>query len=77
MNQVRQFEKWLVGSARFAVLVFACLSAHPVFAADHDLDDLLSRTSEQVSNFLGQFSEVKCTEKVTQEKLGKEDKVEN
>jgi hypothetical protein len=76
MNQVHQFEKWLVGSARLAVLVFACFAAHPAFAADHDLDDLLSRTSQQVSNFLGQFSEVKCTEKVTQEKLGKEDKVE-
>jgi hypothetical protein len=40
------------------------------------LDDLLARTGKQVSSFLEQFSEVKCTEHVTQEKLGKEGKVE-
>ena len=32
--------------------------------------------AEQVSDSLEQFSDVKCTEQVTQEKLGKEDKVE-
>jgi len=40
------------------------------------LDDLLARTSTQISAFLDQFSNVKCTELVTQLKLGKEDKVE-
>jgi len=62
--------------AGIVVLLLVCLAVHPAVAAGHDPDDLLNRTGEQVSKFLGQFSEVKCTEKVTQEKLGKEDKVE-
>lgn len=45
-------------------------------AADDGLDALLTRTSKQVSSFLEQFSDVKCTEQVTQEKLGKDAKVE-
>ncbi len=40
------------------------------------LTDLVQRTSNQTSSFLDQFSDVKCTEQVRQEKLGKEDKVE-
>jgi hypothetical protein len=48
----------------------------PALAATDGIDSLLGRTSQQVSKFLEQFSDVKCTEKVTQEKLGKEDKVE-
>jgi len=40
------------------------------------LNDLLARTSIQTSIFLDQFSEVKCTEQVRQEKLGKDNKVE-
>lgn len=40
------------------------------------LDDLLARTANQTSGFLDQFSDVKCTEQVRQEKLGKDDKVE-
>jgi len=44
--------------------------------ADDSLDDLLARTSQQTSLFLEQFSEAKCTEKVTQEKLNKDGKVE-
>jgi hypothetical protein len=59
-----------------AALLVACFAATPALAASHDFDDLLARTSQQVSNFLEQFSDVKCTEKVTQEKLGKEEKVE-
>jgi hypothetical protein len=41
-----------------------------------NLDTLLSRTATQTAAFLDQFSEVKCTEQVRQEKLGKDDKVE-
>jgi hypothetical protein len=74
MRLRRQLGKWTTGSTWLAALVFACLAARPASAAG--LDDLLSRTSQQVSDFLGQFSDVKCTERVTQEKLGKEDKVE-
>jgi hypothetical protein len=40
------------------------------------LNDLLSRTANQTAGFLDQFSDVKCTEQVRQEKLGKDDKVE-
>ena len=75
MRHQRQLPK-RSGSAWFAVLLLACLAVSPVFAANHDPDDLLNRTGEQVSSFLGQFSDVKCTEKVTQEKLGKDEKVE-
>jgi hypothetical protein len=41
-----------------------------------DLDQLLERTGKAVSVFVDQLSDVKCTEQVKQEKLGKEDKVE-
>ncbi len=40
------------------------------------LNDLLARTADQTAGFLDQFSDVKCTELVRQEKLGKDDKVE-
>ena len=40
------------------------------------LDNLLARTASRTSVFLEQFSDVKCTEQVRQEKLGKDDKVE-
>ena len=40
------------------------------------LNDLLQRTGNQASEFLDQFSDVKCTERVLQEKLGKDNKVE-
>jgi len=40
------------------------------------LNDLLTRTANHTAVFLEQFSDVKCTEQVRQEKLGKDDKVE-
>jgi hypothetical protein len=40
------------------------------------VDEILSRTSQQVSSFVEQFSEVKCTEHVVQEKLAESNKVE-
>ena len=40
------------------------------------LSDLMARTASQTAKFLDQFSDVKCTEQVRQEKLGKDDKVE-
>src|SRR5581483_8813168 len=48
----------------------------PALAQQPSLDELLARTSRQVSAFVDEFSSVKCTERVTQEKLGKEAKVE-
>lgn len=56
-----------------AGLTFAAESGAP--EARH-LNDLLERTAGQTSVFLDQFSDVKCTEQVRQEKLGKDDKVE-
>ncbi len=41
-----------------------------------NLDELLSRTSQQVSAFVDQFSEVKCTEHVLQERFADNNKVE-
>ena len=40
------------------------------------LTELLTRAGDQTAAFLDQFSDVKCTEHVVQEKLGKEDRVE-
>lgn len=76
MKQGLQLGTRPLGAVLLILLVFGRLAPHPVFAAANNLDDLLGRTSQQVAKFLEQFSEVKCTEKVTQEKLGKEDKVE-
>jgi hypothetical protein len=45
-------------------------------AADTAPSDLLSRTRNQVENFLKLFSEVRCTEAVSQTKLTKKGKVE-
>src|SRR5215469_14402911 len=45
-------------------------------AQDKNLDGLLLRTSQEVSTFVEQFSAVKCTEHVLQEKLGENNKVE-
>jgi hypothetical protein len=56
------------------IVTVACLSSL-VSASDTSLDELLARTSKQVSAFVDQFSEVKCTERVTQEKLGENEKV--
>lgn len=40
------------------------------------MDNLLARAETRTSAFLDQFSDVKCTEQVRQEKLGKDDKLE-
>ena len=56
------------------VVTIAWLSSL-VSATETTVDQLLARTSKHVSNFVDQFSEVKCTEHVTQEKLGENEKV--
>jgi hypothetical protein len=69
---------------RAAALVFAVavltgtgFAATPAASPDaQSLNDLLTRTASQTSVFLDQFSDVKCTEQVRQEKLGKDNKVE-
>jgi hypothetical protein len=57
-------------------LMLAILTSPLAHAQDKNLDELLSRTSREVSSFVEQFSEVKCTEHVLQEKLGEHNKVE-
>ncbi len=53
-----------------------CLMLGTSHAQDSSLNDLLDRVSKQASVFLEQFSDVKCTETVKQEKLNKDGKVE-
>lgn len=53
-----------------ASLVFAGVAARPARAAGDPLEDLLRRTSDQVSSYLDRISEVSCSERVLQEKLG-------
>ncbi len=77
---------WLCGNGPFGhrqfahvptlLLVILCLSCLPARAQDNVLTDLLNRTGDQMSKFVDQFSEVKCTEHVTQERFGKDNKVE-
>ena len=57
----------------FAVCMW--LTCGNAYAAD-DLDDLLARASKRTEAFLDQFSNVKSTEKVAQEKLRQDGKVE-
>ncbi len=64
-----------------AVTIFAVLATRS-FAAESGtpeaqrLNGILERTAGQTSAFLDQFSDVKCTEQVRQEKLGLDNKVE-
>lgn len=62
------------GIALFVMTGIAATTARP--PAVPELNDLLARTADQTAAFLDQFSDVKCTEQVRQEKLGKDDKVE-
>src|SRR5271165_1314340 len=67
---------WLQrGALAFLVLCGACF-AGLVASSTNNLDDLLALTNTQVAGFLDQFSDVKCTEHVEQEKIGKDGKVE-
>jgi len=60
-----------------ALAAVLCLLT-PAFtsASGEPTSDLLPRVRDQVSDYLEQFSEVKCIEKVKQEKLKPNDKVE-
>ena len=60
-----------------ALLAVSCLLAPALtFAGSEPAGDLLPRVRDRVSDYLEQFSEVKCTEKVRQEKLKADSKVE-
>jgi hypothetical protein len=58
-----------------AALAGVCLSSFPASAAS-SLEDLLARAGVRVSGLLGEFSDVKCTEQVRQQKLAENGKVE-
>jgi hypothetical protein len=53
-----------------AFIIFAGHAARPARAADDPLEELLRRTSDQVTSYLERISEVSCDERVLQEKLG-------
>jgi hypothetical protein len=66
-------------AATLLVLLTGTIQAAPVGSGATEakqLNDLLDRTAGQMSVFLDQFSDVKCTELVRQEKLGNDNKVE-
>jgi len=52
-----------------------CMTSAKARAAD-SLDDILSRASARVADTLERFSEAKCTERVDQQKLSEDGKVE-
>ncbi len=55
--------------------LFLCLLAKPSWAATTPLEELIGRANDQVSKFVELFSDVKCTEHVTQEKFRTDGKV--
>jgi len=73
-----QFSRRNAGLASALILVASIgfAATEPASPDAQRLNDLLARTSGQAAAFLDQFSDVKCTEQVRQEKLGKDDKVE-
>ena len=70
--------KWIVRKLAEKILVAACLVVPlPAMAANGSAEqDLLSRVQVEVSEYLDQFSDVKCTEKVNQQKLTPNGKIE-
>jgi hypothetical protein len=57
-------------------LLLLALVAQPAVAAPSPLDEMIGRANDQVSKFVEQFSDVKCTEHVIQEKYKADGKVE-
>ena len=74
LPQVRSLVTLVLAAVAVASLCFA--GNRPPSSEEQELNTLLARTADQAQVFLDQFSDVKCTEQVRQEKLGKEDKVE-
>jgi hypothetical protein len=78
MSYKRQVDKGLQrGGLIILALNALCFAGNaPVPPDAQKLADLLNRTGGQTAAFLDQFSNVKCTEHVRQEKIRKDDKVE-
>ena len=58
------------------VLPFYCVTAAAQKSAQPAFDQILDRTSQRVSEFVEQFSNVKCVEEVRQTKLKPDGKVQ-
>jgi len=58
------------------VLAMVGVCAGAAAASGDDMQNLLAHTSQQVSALVDQFSEVKCTEQVIQEKFKRDGKTE-
>jgi hypothetical protein len=71
-----QFVRTLLGINLVMLAVAGACLGQAASSAQVDLDQLLSRTSTQVTGFLDQFSDVKCTEQVQQLKVGTDGKIE-
>jgi len=54
------------------VTVVLCAVTSTLRAQDKPVNELLDRTAEQMTKFVDQFSDVKCTEHVSQERFGKD-----
>ena len=76
MKLLRTIRQHLRGKHFLVAVITMCLSA-PLDAAQADpMHELLERTSSQLSKFLDQFSDTKCTEQVIQEKFKQNGKLE-
>lgn len=68
--------KCSLNGVRFLVILILALPGPFALSATLPLDDLIGRANDQVSKFVEQFSDVKCTEHVTQEKFKADGKIE-
>lgn len=78
MRPVRKIAaRYLVLASIFSSAAAICQASSPAGSSGAPtLNAVLARASDQTAAFLDQFSDVKCTEHVRQEKLGKGEKVE-
>jgi hypothetical protein len=78
MTHTKRFTRHLQRKAWIVVaLAELCFAGNVTPLPDAQiLSRILQRTGDQTSAFLDQFSDVRCTEHVRQEKLGRDDKVE-
>ena len=60
----------------FLASVLVCVAAVPSRAGNAPLQELIGRANDHVAKFVEQFSDVKCTEHVTQEKFKADGKLE-
>jgi hypothetical protein len=76
MHATRTISRAVMAALLFSLAGYAVAASENGAPDVQGFDSLLARTASQTSLFLDQFSDVKCTEQVRQEKLGHDDKVE-